>query len=81
LVITTFSAALTINFNTPVEAVGAQIQDGNIGDHFTAEILAYSGSTLLGSFTENGFSGDVGDNQISFSGCKAAPLISQALYF
>jgi hypothetical protein len=64
------SSPLTINFNTPVEAVGAQIQDNGIGDHFTAQISAYDGSTFLGSFTENGFSGDVGDNSDIFLGVQ-----------
>ena len=50
----------TVLVTTP--NVGTQIQDNRIGDHFTAEILAFNGSVLLGTFTENGFSGDVGDN-------------------
>ncbi len=63
---------LTINFNTPVETVGAQIQDGRIGDLFTAEILAFSGSVLLATFTETGFSGDVGDNSDIYLGVQDA---------
>jgi hypothetical protein len=51
-VLETNLSPLTINFNSPVQSVGAQIQDGNIGDHFTAKILAWSGSTLIGTFTE-----------------------------
>jgi hypothetical protein len=56
--------------------VGAQIQDNSIGDHFTAEILAFNGSTFLGAFTENGFSGDVGDNSNIFLGVHAADITS-----
>jgi hypothetical protein len=70
------SAPLTINFNSPVQTVGAQIQDNSIGDHFTAEILAFNGSTFLGAFTENGFSGDVGDNSHIFLGVQAADITS-----
>jgi hypothetical protein len=66
----TYLAPLTINFNTPVQSVGTQIQDGRIGDHFIAEILAFSGSTLLGTFTENGFSSDLGDNSNIFLGVQ-----------
>ena len=69
LVITTASP-LTISFNAPVQAAGAQIQDNTIGDHFTAEIQAFSGSTLLGSFTESGFSGSAGDNSDIFLGVQ-----------
>lgn len=61
---------LTINFNKPVSAVGAQNQDNVIGDHFTAEIEAFHGSKLLGTFTESGFSGDVGDNSNIFLGIQ-----------
>jgi hypothetical protein len=53
-----------------VQSVGKQIQDDRIGDHFIAEILAFSGSTLLGTFTENGFSGDLGDNSNIFLGVR-----------
>jgi len=64
------SSPLSINFNTPVQSVGAQIQDNNIGDMFTAEILAFSGSTLLGAFTESGVSGDLGNNSNIFLGVR-----------
>jgi len=69
-ILVTYQAPLTINFNTPVQSVGTQIQDDRIGDHFIAEILAFSGSTLLGTFTENGFSGDLGDNSNIFLGVQ-----------
>jgi len=69
-VLVTYLAPLTINFSTPVQSVGTQIQDGVIGDNFTAVIMAYNGSTLLGTFTENGFSGDLGDNSNIFLGVQ-----------
>jgi hypothetical protein len=81
LVITTYLAPLTISFNTPVQEAGAQIQDTTIGDHFTAEILAYSGNTLLGSFTENGFSGDVGDNSDIFLGVQSTTANITSIVF
>ena len=43
------------NFNTPVQSVGAQIQNNTIGSHFLGEILAYSGSQLLGAFIASAF--------------------------
>jgi hypothetical protein len=72
IVLATHQAPLTINFNTPVQSVGVQIQDNRIGDQFIAEIMAYSGDKLLGVFTENGFSGDVGDNSNIFLGVQDA---------
>jgi hypothetical protein len=57
---------ITIKFYEPVQSVGAQIQDGNVGDHFTAVILAFNGDTLLGAFTESGFSNDTGNNDNVF---------------
>ncbi len=72
VIVTGQAGPLTINFNTPVQTVGTQIQDNNIGDHFTAEILAFNGSVLLGTFTESGFSGDVGDNSNIFLGVQDA---------
>src|SRR5262249_9427436 len=62
---------MTINFDTPVRAVGAQIQDGPIGDHFTAEIVAFDHWLFLGAFTENGISGDLGDNSSIFLGVRS----------
>jgi hypothetical protein len=72
---------LTINFNTPVQSVGAQIQDNGIGDHFTAQISAFDGSTFLGSFTENGFSGDVGDNSDIFLGVLSSTADITSIVF
>jgi hypothetical protein len=60
--------SLTINFNTPVQAVGAQIQNNTIGTNFLAEILAFNGNQLLGAFLASGFSGDVADNSNPFLG-------------
>jgi hypothetical protein len=75
------NTSLTINFNSPVQTVGTQIQDNHIGEHFTAEILAFSGSTFLGAFTENGFSGDVGDNSNIFLGVHdTTPDITSVTY-
>ena len=71
-VLVTYLAPLTINFNTPVQSVGTQLQDESIGDHFTAVILVFSGSTLRGIFTENGFSGDLGDNSNIFLGVQSS---------
>jgi hypothetical protein len=61
---------LTINFNTPVQSVGAQIQNNTIGTNFLAEILAFNGSQLLGAYLASGFSGDVGDNSDPFLGVQ-----------
>ena len=62
--------SLTINFNTPVQAVGAQIQNNTIGTNFLAEILAFNGNQLLGAFLASGFSGDVADNSNPFLGVQ-----------
>jgi len=70
-VLSTRLTPMTINFDTPVRAVGAQIQDDNIGDHFTAEVLAFDHALFLGAFTENGFSGDLGDNSNIFLGVRS----------
>jgi hypothetical protein len=64
------SSPLTINFKTPVQTVGAQIQGNIIGDVFTAEIQAFHGKKLLGTFTETGSSGDVGNNSDIFLGVQ-----------
>jgi len=64
-------APMTINFDTPVRAVGAQIQDTGIGDHYTAEVLAFDHALFLGAFTENGISGDLGDNSTIFLGVRS----------
>jgi hypothetical protein len=61
---------LTINFNTPIQSVGAQIQNNTIGTNFTAEILAFNGNQLLGAYLASGFSGDVADNSDPFLGVQ-----------
>jgi hypothetical protein len=68
------TTGLSINFNTPVQIVGTQIQDNLIGNNFTAEILAFNGNALLGTFTENGLPGSVGvgDNLAVFLGVEDA---------
>jgi len=48
---------LSLSLSTGVSQIGAQIQANYIGA-FTAQIAAYNGATLLGSFTENGSSGN-----------------------
>lgn len=62
--------SMTINFNAPVQSVGAQIQNNTIGSHFLAEVLAFSGSQLLGAYLASGFSGDVADNSDPFLGVQ-----------
>jgi hypothetical protein len=81
IVVETNLAPLTITFNAPVQSVGAQIQDNLIGDHFTAEILAFNGPTLLAVFTESGFSSDLGDNSNVFLGVQdSTPDITGITY-
>jgi PEP-CTERM motif len=59
---------LTLTFATAVSAVGAQIQPGFNGD-FTGTITAYGASgTVLGSFSENGFSNNAADGSAIFLG-------------
>lgn len=51
----TGSGPITLTFSTPVSGVGTQFQaDAPIGEasDYTAEISAYDGATLLGTFTE-----------------------------
>lgn len=60
---------LTINFNTPVQAIGAQIQTDSYGN-FLAEILAYNGNQLLAAFIASGLSGGLGNNSNIFLGVQ-----------
>jgi hypothetical protein len=60
LVWTDSQGPLTLAFSQGLNEVGTQIQQDNYGA-FTAEIDAYNGVTLLGSFTENGNSNANGD--------------------
>src|SRR6516225_4272406 len=47
------SGPLTLSFTTPLHAVGAQIASNFYGS-FTAQIQAFDGAALLGTFSENG---------------------------
>ncbi|HVM78290.1 MAG TPA: hypothetical protein VMU06_04695 [Stellaceae bacterium] len=49
----TTATSLTLTFNARLQVVGAQIARNTYGD-FIAEIQAFDGGTLLGTFTENG---------------------------
>ena len=51
--------SVTLAFNSPVSAAGAQL-DANFFGLFTGTISAYDGGTLLGSYTEDGDSEDMG---------------------
>ncbi len=69
LVWTEGNGPLTLSFSTPLSAVGAQIQADYFGA-FTAQIQAYNGNTLLGTFSESGNSTSNGDNSAIFIGVK-----------
>ena len=56
-----------VDLSAPISGAGAQIQSDVYGS-FTATISAYNGSTLLGSFTENGVSTGAGDGSAIFIG-------------
>jgi hypothetical protein len=56
-----------VDLSAPIGGAGAQIQSDVYGS-FTATISAYNGSTLLGSFTENGVSTGAGDGSAIFIG-------------
>lgn len=61
---------LVLTFSTPVSGAGMQIQSNpntSLGP-FTATIQAFNGTTLLGSFTENGNSNGAADNSAIFIG-------------
>jgi hypothetical protein len=70
VIVTSLGTPLSIKSYEPVQAVGAQIQDNKIGDHFTAVILAFNGDTLLATFTAAGYSGEAGDNSNVFLGVQ-----------
>jgi hypothetical protein len=61
--------AISLVLNTGVSQVGAQIQSTFYGP-FTAEIDAYSGATLLGSFLENGNSNDLENGSAIYLGVQ-----------
>jgi len=58
---------LTLGFSSPVSGAGLQIMSDYYGA-FTAEIDAYNGATLLGTFTEAGVSNGNADNSAIFIG-------------
>jgi PEP-CTERM motif len=71
---------LTLSFNSPLSSVGAQIQADFFGG-FTAEIDAYDGGSLLGSFTEGGNSNSNNDNSAIFLGvADSAADITRIVY-
>ena len=60
---------LTLAFSQGIIGAGAQIQEDFFGP-FTAQVQAFNGSTLLGSFSEAGISSMAGDNSAIFIGLK-----------
>jgi len=60
---------LTLGFSQGIIGAGAQIQEDFFGP-FTAQLQAFNGSTLLGSFSETGISNNAGDNSAIFIGLK-----------
>ena len=74
------SGPITLGFSSPVSGAGLQIQPDAIGA-FTAEIDAYDGATLLGTFLENGVSTENGDNSAIFIGINdlSAPDITSVV--
>jgi hypothetical protein len=56
-----------VDLSNPISGAGAQIQADVFGP-FTATIFAYSGNTLLGSFSEDGVSNTNGDGSAIFIG-------------
>ena len=66
------SAEISINFLTPVSAVGALLENrnanNNIGPTFTGYVSAYNGTTLLGSFSETHTIQNLQDGSAPFLG-------------
>lgn len=60
---------LDLSFSQPLSSSGAQIETDTFGS-FTAQINAYNGSTLLGSFTEDGNSNSNHDGSAIFLGVQ-----------
>jgi PEP-CTERM motif len=60
---------LTLAFSQGITGAGAQIQEDFFGA-FTAQLQAFNGTTLLGSFSEAGSSNNAGDNSAIFIGLK-----------
>lgn len=69
LVWTQGNGPLTLTFNQGLSAVGAPIQTDYYG-HFTAQLQAFDGTTLLGSFTENGVSNASNNGSAIFLGVQ-----------
>jgi hypothetical protein len=65
----TGAAPVTLNFASSISGVGFQIQSDHSGN-FTAQIDAYNGATLLGSFSGNGVSAYTADNSAIFLGLR-----------
>ena len=63
------SGPLTLAFDTPVQIAGAQILD-NVYGPFTAQIEAFSGKTLLGTFSESGVTTTSADGSAIFLGVE-----------
>lgn len=63
----TGSGPITLGFSSAVSGAGLQIMSNAFGP-FTAEIDAYNGATLLGTFTEVGTAGFTADNSAIFIG-------------
>jgi len=66
---TNHNGPLTLAFNQGVSLAGAQIQADYFGA-FEAQIQAFDGTTLLGTFTENGNSNSNGDGSAIFMGIQ-----------
>lgn len=66
------SGPVTLNFSSPVSGFGTQFNsDGAnspVPQPFTAQIAAFDGTTLLGTFTENGVLDNASDNSAIFLG-------------
>ncbi|MGB2656560.1 MAG: PEP-CTERM sorting domain-containing protein [Candidatus Acidiferrum sp.] len=67
VIYTETASTLTLNFSQGVSEVGAQIEPDFYGD-FTGQIQVYDGSTLLGTFIENGVSTYNDDGSAIFLG-------------
>lgn len=65
-------AEISLNFLTPVSAVGAQLENRNanhnIGPTFTGYVSAFDGSTLLGTFSETNTIQGLQDGSAPFLG-------------
>ncbi|HUY12430.1 MAG TPA: PEP-CTERM sorting domain-containing protein [Terriglobia bacterium] len=69
LIGTLFDGPLSLSSSTGLSEIGAQIQT-NIGGAFTAQIQAFDGTNLLGTFTENGVSNGNNDGSAIFLGVQ-----------